>query len=286
VKILVTGSNGQLGNELRELSSGFPQSEFLFTDENELDITSESQVREYFLVQNPDVIINCAAYTAVDKAESEEKNSFLVNSTATGFLAKASAVSNALFIHISTDYVFDGKACLPYAETDKTNPTSVYGRSKYAGELAVHQFASKAIIIRTSWLYSFYGNNFVKTILKYAIERGTLNIVSDQIGTPTYAKDLARAILKILPSAVQNSGVEVYHYSNEGVASWYDFAKSIIEVSGISCIINPIPSKDYPQTASRPNYSVLNKSKIKERFSLEIPYWRDSLKDCIKILKE
>ena len=271
---------------MRELSLDFPESEFLFTDENELDITSETQVRDFFSAHNPEVIVNCAAYTAVDKAESEEKNAFLINGVATGFLAKASAINNALLIHISTDYVFNGKAFLPYVETDETNPSSVYGRSKYAGELAIQQYASKAIILRTSWLYSTYGSNFVKTIRKYARERGILNIVCDQIGTPTYAKDLAKTILMILPVAVQNFGIEVYHYSNEGVASWYDFAKSIVEESKISCIINPITSKDYPQAASRPHYSVLDKAKIKKRFSLEIPYWRDSLKDCIKMLND
>lgn len=286
MKILITGSNGQLGNELNELSGEYPDYEFLYTDEKELDITNEVHIDEFLASHNIDVIINCAAFTAVDKAECEEDIAFLINSTATGFLAEASAKHGALLVHISTDYVFDGKAYLPYVETNETNPISAYGRTKYAGELAVHQFASKAIIIRTSWLYSRFGNNFVKTMRKYAKERGLLNVVYDQIGTPTYARDLAKTILEILPSAVMASGVDVFHYSNEGVASWYDFAKAIIEESKINCIINPINSKYYNQAAPRPFYSVLDKSKIKERFSLEIPYWRDSLKDCIQRLNE
>jgi dTDP-4-dehydrorhamnose reductase len=281
MKILITGSNGQLGNELRELAPAYPQFEFLYTDEKELDITNEVHIDEYLASQNPDIIINCAAYTAVDRAESEEDIAFLINSTAAGFLAKASAKHGALLVHISTDYIFDGKAFIPYAEINGTNPISAYGRTKLAGELAVQEYADKAIIIRTSWLYSEYGNNFVKTILKYSKERGMLNIVYDQIGTPTYARDLAKTILEILSSKVITSGVEVFHYSNEGVASWYDFAKAIVDYSGIECKINPINSKDYSQAATRPFYSVLDKSKLKERFSIEIPYWRDSVKDCI-----
>lgn len=284
MKVLITGSNGQLGNELRELSSEYPRFKFLYTDVEELDITDEASVNEFFAVNLPDVIINCAAYTAVDKAESEENIAFLINATATEYLSKASAKHSALMVHISTDYVFDGKVFSPYKETNETNPISVYGRSKYAGELAIHLNSIKALIIRTSWLYSAFGNNFVKTIIKYSKDRGLLNIVSDQIGTPTYAKDLARTILEILPSATTSSGVEVFHYSNEGVASWFDFAKAIVEYSGIECQINPISTKDYPLPATRPFYSVFDKSKIKKQFSLEIPYWRDSLKDCIRRL--
>jgi len=271
---------------LRELAHAYPKFEFLYTDEKELDITNEVHINEFLASHNPDVIINCAAYTAVDKAESEEDIAFLINSTAVGFLAKASAKHGALLIHISTDYVFDGRAYSPYVETSDTNPISAYGRTKFAGELAVQQFAAKAIIIRTSWLYSEYGNNFVKTILKYSKERGMLNVVYDQIGTPTYARDLAKTILDILSSIVMTSGVEVFHYSNEGVVSWYDFAKAIVDFSGIECKINPIRSKDYIQAAPRPFYSLFDKSKIKERFSIEIPYWMDSLKDCIRRMNE
>jgi dTDP-4-dehydrorhamnose reductase len=285
MKILVTGANGQLGNELLELSRDYPHYEFLYTDEKELDITNETHIDEFFAEHIPRVIINCAAFTAVDKAESEEDIAFLINSTAVGYLSKVSAKYGSLLIHISTDYVFDGKSSIPYSESSETNPVSAYGRTKYAGELAVHQFAAKAIIIRTSWLYSEFGNNFVKTITKYAKERGLLNIVYDQIGTPTYARDLAKTILEIIPSAVMASGVEIFHFSNEGVASWYDFAKAIVDYSGIECKINPINSKDYTQAATRPFYSVLDKSKIKERFSIEIPYWRDSLRECIQRLE-
>lgn len=285
MKILVTGSNGQLGNEIKELSHEYPHLRFIYTDEKELDITNEDQVDEFLTVHKPDVIINCAAYTAVDRAESEEDTALLINSAAARFLAKASAKHNALLVHISTDYVFDGKAYMPYTELNETNPLSAYGRTKLSGELAVHEYAEKAIIIRTSWLYSEFGNNFVKTIIKYSRERVLLNIVYDQIGTPTYARDLAKTILEILPTAIKTSGVEVFHYSNEGVASWYDFAKAIVEYSGIECKLNPINSSNYPQAATRPFYSVLDKSKIKERFSLEIPYWRDSLKECIHRLE-
>jgi dTDP-4-dehydrorhamnose reductase len=284
MKILVTGSKGQLGNELRELSGDFPQYRFLFNDVAELDITHESKVEEYFADNKPDVVINCAAYTAVDKAESEEHQAYLINATAVGILARAVAKYKAVLIHISTDYVFDGKGYLPYQEDDITNPVSVYARSKFAGETAVKESACNGVIIRTSWLYSTFGNNFVKTILKYGKERDSLNIVFDQIGTPTYASDLAKAILTILPQAIENEGIEVYHYSNEGVASWYDFAKAITEISGTGCRINPIGTKDYPLPAARPFYSVLDKSRLKEKFGIEIPYWRDSVKHCLRRL--
>lgn len=286
MKILITGSNGQLGSELRELSGAYPQYEFIYTDEKELDITNESLIDDFFSVNRPDVVINCAAYTVVDKAESQEKTAFLINSNAVGFLSRASARFNVLLVHISSDYVFDGRAFTPYSELSGTSPVSAYGRSKSAGELAIHQFGSNALIIRTSWLYSEFGNNFVKTIRKHAKERSLLNVVYDQIGTPTYARDLAQIILNILPSAIKTKGIEVFHYSNEGVASWFDFAKAIVKFSRIECQINPILSKEYPQAATRPMYSVLDKSKIKEKYSLIIPYWRDSLRECIRRLNE
>ncbi len=286
MRILVTGSNGQLGNEIRVLSENYPDFDFNYTDVAELDITDHQKVEAYFKAYKPHVIINCAAYTAVDKAESDEKTAYLINAKAVEILAKASAEAGTLMIHISTDYVFDGKSYLPYNENDKINPLSAYGRSKLAGEDAVRQFATKGIIFRTAWLYSAFGNNFVKTMIKYGNERDELKLVFDQVGTPTYAKDLAKAILDIIPLALQHSGTDLFHYSNEGVASWYDFAKFIMEFSGINCNIKPILTREYPLLATRPFYSVLNKSKIKEMYNITIPYWSDSVKDCIKRLSK
>lgn len=285
MKILITGSNGQLGSELRELSGLYPDYQFIYTDINELDITSETAVDRFMEINKPQVIINCAAYTAVDKAESYEDAAFLINAVSSGILAKAATKHNAYLVHVSTDYVFDGRTYIPLSETAETNPVSVYARSKFAGELEVIKQAKNAIIIRTSWLYSAFGNNFVKTIMKYGIERGKLNIVFDQTGTPTYAYDLAKAILDILPKAINTTGVDVFHYSNEGVSSWYDFAVAIVEITGINCKISPIETKDYPLPAVRPFYSVLNKQKIKDTFGIEIPYWKDSLVKCIQRLK-
>ena len=285
MKILVTGSKGQLGNELRELAGQYPDYRFLFTDVEELDITDGNTVNAFIAADRPEVIINCAAYTAVDKAETDEECVFRVNATAPANLAKAAKKNNILLVHISTDYVFDGKTYFPLKEASPTNPVSVYARSKFAGEQEIAKVAGKALIIRTSWLYSAFGNNFVKTILKYGVERGKLNVVYDQTGTPTYAYDLAKMILDILPTAVQTSAVEIFNYSNEGVASWYDFAKAIVEMTGIECILNPIETKDYPLPAIRPFYSVLDKQKIKEKFNIRIPYWRDSLKDCLARLE-
>lgn len=279
--ILVTGSNGQLGNEIRLLQATYPVFEFLFTDLAELDITNEEAVDDLVSGFKPAAIINCAAYTAVDKAEQEEKTAFLINSNAVGILARAAAKHDALLVHISTDYVFDGSGFRPYIEEDPTNPVSMYAKSKHAGEQHVSSYANKALIIRTSWLYSEFGHNFVKTIMKYGREREQLNVVFDQIGTPTYARDLARVILHIIENKASIQGVEIFHFSNEGVASWYDFAKAIVECCNIDCLINPIETKAYPLPAVRPFYSVFNKSKIKQRFNVDIPYWRDSLKECI-----
>jgi dTDP-4-dehydrorhamnose reductase len=233
-------------------------------------------------VERPGVIINCAAYTAVDKAEQESDLAHLVNATATGNLARAAAKAGSYLVHISTDYVFDGKSCTPYSEKDPTNPVSAYARSKHAGESHVMSFSTRAMIIRTSWLYSEFGHNFVKTILRYGRERGELKVVFDQTGSPTYAGDLAALILTVIPSLIGREGVEIFHYANEGVASWYDFAKAIVEFSGINCRIVPIETKDYTLPAVRPAFSVFNKSKIKQTFGIEIPYWRDSLKKCIE----
>lgn len=284
MKILVTGSNGQLGSEINELEPVYPHHEFLFTDINELDITNTDNVNRYFEFHNPDVVINCAAYTAVDKAEADEGNAFLINAKAAVNLALAAAESGSFMVHISTDYVYDGRKYCPYFESDVLNPLSVYGKSKVAGEAEVQHAGGKAVIIRTSWLYSAFGNNFIKTMMKYGKERDSLNVVFDQVGTPTYAHDLAKTILEILPVAMTAEDIEVYHYSNEGVASWYDFAKAIHQFAHIQCLVNPITTKDYPLPATRPFYSVLDKSKIKRKFNIEIPYWRDSVKACVERL--
>lgn len=284
MKILVTGAKGQLGNELKLLGPEYPEYQFIFTDVEELDITNMVAVSEFFNKIHPAVVINCAAYTAVDKAEQEPDLALKINSLAVKHLSDACSKLNSLLVHISTDYIFNGKSHTPYIETDTPDPVSVYARSKYAGEKHMLSNCQNGIILRTSWLYSAFGNNFVKTILKYGKERDQLNVVFDQIGSPTYARDLADTILKIITEFNDHRGVEIFHYANEGVASWYDFAKTIIEFSEINCIVNPIGTKDYPLPAARPFYSVLNKTKIKERFGLEIPYWRDSVGDCIKRL--
>ncbi len=286
MRILITGSNGQLGNEIRVLAENYPEYEFIYTDIDELDISEPNKVEDFFSANRPEAIINCAAYTAVDKAESDKHLAYLINTTAVENLCKAACQIDALMVHVSTDYVFDGKYWSPYVENDPTNPQSVYGRSKLAGEEAVWKYARKGLIIRTSWLYSAFGNNFVKTMIKYGTEREELNVVSDQIGTPTYARDLAKAILDIIPKALEMEGSSLYHYSNEGVASWYDFADMIIKFSGINCIVKPIQTKDYPVHAVRPCFSVLNKAKIKETFNITIPNWRESVKDCIQRLKQ
>lgn len=285
MRILVTGSNGQLGNEIRELAWNYPGFDFLYTDVEELDITNRLKVKAFFEANQPQIVINCAAYTAVDKAESDEANAFLINAAAVENLARSAAEIDALIIHISTDYVFDGKSFLPIKENEPTNPSSAYGRTKLAGEEAVRLYASKGLIIRTSWLYSAFGNNFVKTMMKYGKERDELSVVFDQVGTPTYARDLAKVMLDIIPLSLEHTGTELFHYSNEGVASWYDFAQTIIAFSGLTCEIKPILTQDYPLPAPRPFFSVMDKSKIKETFKIKIPYWSDSVKACIQRLK-
>jgi dTDP-4-dehydrorhamnose reductase len=285
MKILITGSNGQLGNELKLLGSSFPDYQFIFTDVAELDISDMAAVSDFFDGLRPDVVVNCAAYTAVDKAEQEPELALKINSLAVRNLSNACGEFGSLLIHVSTDYIFGGTSYRPYVETDTPEPASSYARSKYSGETQMLSSCQNGIIFRTSWLYSTFGNNFVKTIMKYGKERGNLKVVFDQIGSPTYARDLARAILEVIPSLKGHEGVDIYHYANEGIASWFDFAKAIIEYSGINCVINPIETKDYPLPAPRPFYSVLNKTKFKERFNMEIPYWRDSLEECIKRLK-
>ena len=279
-KILVTGANGQLGSEIKKISATFDEMEFLFTDVAELDITKPEKVAECLSDFKPEYLINCAAYTNVDKAETDLEFATLLNATAVGILAEQSAKTNCRMIHISTDYVFDGKGPRPYHEDHFVDPQSAYGKTKLQGEHLCQKFNPESIIIRTSWLYSAFGSNFVKTMVRLGNDRPELGVISDQIGTPTNAADLAFAVLTIISSV---SGGEkpfvqgIYHYSNEGVASWYDFTKAIFDIANINCRVKPIATEDYPSPVPRPAYSVMNKSKIKINFGLQIPYWRDSL---------
>lgn len=285
MKILITGANGQLGSEIKLLSNEFPDWQFLFTDIDELNITHESEVKDFFQQQKPDFVINCAAYTAVDKAENDIEAAEKINALAPKLLAKYAYITGSKIIHISTDYVFNGEAHVPYSEEDKVNPAGVYGKTKLQGEINCFEENPDSLVIRTSWLYSTFGNNFVKTMLRLAGERDKLNVVFDQVGTPTNAADLAVAILSVIQISVKDKGKFVpgiYHYSNEGVASWYDFAKAIFEIADIKCEVSPVLSDQFPTPAKRPNYSVLNKSKIKNTFGLVIPYWKESLKICLE----
>lgn len=284
-RILVTGANGQLGNELRSLSTAYPQFDFVFTDIDELDITNEGDICKVIDGNNINMAINCAAFTAVDKAESNPEKARLLNAVAPGMLARAINKNGGEMIHISTDYVFSGERWQPYAEDCSTNPQSVYGITKLEGEHRVAEYCKKSVIIRTAWLYSSYGNNFVKTMLRLGKEKESLNVVFDQVGTPTYARDLAKAILAIASSTEKKYGT--FHFSNEGVTSWYDFTKAIHRIAGIStCQVNPIRSKDYPTPATRPSFSVLDKTAIKQAYGIEIPHWEDSLRECITLLAE
>jgi len=288
MKVLITGSNGQLGSEIKELASDYKNLECVFKDLPELDICDAEVLNTFIIDQHINAVINCAGYTAVDKAEEEALIAQKVNSEGVLNLANALKKVDGKLIHISTDYVFDGNHSQPYKESDPVSPIGVYGQTKRAGELAVLNGSIDAIVIRTSWLYSSYGNNFVKTMLRLGNEKENLGVIFDQVGTPTYARDLAKTCLEILTGVnsvkISKNG-NLYHYSNEGVASWYDFAISIMELGGVNCKVKPIQTKDYPTLAKRPQYSVLNKSKIKTDFKIEIPYWRDSLKDCIKKIK-
>lgn len=283
--ILVTGANGQLGNSIRLLADRHPQYQFLFTDVDTLDITDPAAVKAAVQDNQVNYIINCAAYTAVDKAEDNEELCRRLNSYAVGLLGKAAHEAGAKMIHISTDYVFSGTSCLPYKETDDTRPVSTYGRTKLAGEEVLMEVCPDAVIVRTAWLYSEFGSNFVKTVLRLGKERDELGFVFDQIGSPTYAGDLAAAILTIVVSDERDAFIPgIYHYSNEGVCSWYDFTVKILEIAGISSRVFPIETKDYPTRAVRPPYSVLNKSKIKETYSIAIPHWESSLRVCMERL--
>lgn len=287
--ILVTGAYGQLGNEVRILSANYPEYNFLFTDVDSLDITDKNELIDFVTGNDIRYIINCAAYTAVDKAEDDAELCEKINATAVKNLGLAAAEAGAGIIHVSTDYVFDGTSCRPYTEDMPTKPCSVYGKTKLKGEKNLLKACPNAIIIRTAWLYSPFGNNFVKTMIKLGSERETLNVIFDQVGTPTYALDLADAILKAMDQTIDTDHEKggVYHFSNEGVCSWYDFTIKIHEIAGIkTCKVNPIETKDYPTKAARPHYSVLNKSKIKQTFNISIPHWEESLKNCIKELSE
>ena len=280
--ILITGANGQLGNEMRVLSIENKEYTYFFTDVAELDICNEQAVLDFVQTNNIHVIVNCAAYTAVDKAEENVELCSKLNADAVGYLAKAAEANQAMFIQISTDYVFDGTAHIPYKETAPTCPNSVYGSTKLAGEQKALSFCSRAMVIRTAWLYSTFGNNFVKTMIRLGKERNSLGVIFDQIGTPTYARDLARAIFAAIHQGVVPG---VYHFSNEGVCSWYDFTKVIHRLAGITtCQVKPLHTEEYPTPAKRPHYSVLDKTKIKSTYGIEVPYWEDSLKECINAL--
>ncbi len=282
-KILVTGSNGQLGQEIKQAAVFYPQFEFLFLSKEDLSVHHVDEVRSFLSNFRPQYLINCAAYTAVDKAEQEKELAFRVNGEAVGVLAAACKEQHARFIHVSTDYVFDGTAKIPYTEDAPTNPQSVYGASKLEGEKQALQYNPDTIIIRTSWVYSQFGKNFVKTMLKLLQEKEEIKVVNDQSGSPTYAADLAEMILFIISSQQWQQGI--YHFSNEGVISWYDFAEFIKELSGSTCKINPIPTSQYPTPAKRPPYSVLDTRKIRQVYGVRLKNWKDSLAECLVKLK-
>ena len=283
--ILVTGANGQLGREMQVIAAAYPAYHFLFVTKEELSIDDTEAVRKYFNACLIDVCVNCAAYTAVDKAETETDKAFKINAEAVGNLAAVCKEKNSQFIHISTDYVFDGTATGPYKEDHPVKPVNAYGASKLKGEELALQNNPATIIIRTSWVYSSFGNNFVKTMLRLMKEKESINVVSDQEGCPTYAADLASAIMKIIEQSSGNKNVAgIYNFSNRGITNWHQFAVAIKELSGSACVINPIPSSQYPTPAKRPNYSVLDTSKIQQTFKLVIPEWKESLQKCLKIL--
>ena len=280
MKILITGCNGQLGNELQLLEKNYPNHQWLNTDVEELDITNQLAVNQFVAENKVDGIVNCAAYTAVDKAESDRQLATALNTEAPAYLAAAIEKRGGWLLHISTDYVFDGTNHTPYVETDTPCPDSVYGSTKLAGEMGVMKFCRKTMIIRTGWLYSTFGNNFVKTMLRLGRERDKLGVVFDQVGTPTYAHDLAQAIMTAIEQGVKPG---IFHFSDEGVCSWYDFAKAIHRMSGINrCQVSPLHTEEYPTPASRPHYSVLDKTKIKQTYGIVIPQWEESLQKCLE----
>ena len=284
MNILITGCNGQLGNEMQLLEQQNPQHTYYNTDVAELDITNREAVREFVDTHQIDGIVNCAAYTAVDKAEDNQDLCNLLNHTAPSYLAEAVERRSGWLIQVSTDYVFDGTNHTPYVETDLECPNSVYGRTKRAGEQAAAANCKQTMIIRTAWLYSTFGNNFVKTMIRLGKEKSELGVIFDQIGTPTYARDLAVAIMTAINQGIQPG---TYHFSNEGVTSWYDFTKAIHRIAGITtCHVRPLHTSEYPTPAARPHYSVLDKTKIKQTYGIEIPHWEESLRSCIELLKQ
>ena len=279
MNILITGCNGQLGNEIQKLEKVNPQHTFFNTDVAELDITNQLAIDQFIQENKIDGIINCAAYTAVDKAESNKLLCTALNAEAPAYLAMSIEKRGGWLVQVSTDYVFDGTKHTPYVETDTPCPDSVYGSTKLAGEIAVQKLCKKTMIIRTAWLYSTFGNNFVKTMIKLGKEKSELGVIFDQIGSPTYARDLAVAIMTAV-----NKGIipGTYHFSNEGVISWYDFTKAIHRIAGINgCHVKPLHTAEYPTPANRPHYSVLDKTKIKDTYGIEVPYWEESLQECI-----
>lgn len=282
--VLITGANGQLGNEMRVLAEANTMLSCFFTDVEELDICDERAVNDFVIRHKIEAIVNCAAYTAVDAAEDNRELNDRLNHLAPGYLARAAQKNGAAIIHVSTDYVFDGTSHVPYTEDQPACPATAYGTAKSAGEKEVMDHCEKAVIIRTAWLYSAYGNNFVKTMIRLGRERNALGVIFDQIGTPTYARDLAKAIYAIINTGVVRG---VYHFSNEGVCSWYDFTVAIHRLTGINnCKVKPIHTADYPAKAPRPHYSVLDKTKIKNTFGIEIPHWEKSLADCVELLNK
>jgi dTDP-4-dehydrorhamnose reductase len=289
-RILVTGANGQMGQALAATAQPSDQWEWHFVGRDSLDITDEEQVLKYVRFLQPDILINTSAFTAVDQAETDVDAAFLLNRDAVSYLAAASAAVDALFIHLSTDYVYDNGQNHPYSETDKVRPHSVYARSKLAGEKEALLLNPDAVILRTSWLYGPVRHNFLQTMLRLGRERETMNVVFDQVGTPTYTRDLAAAIIEILKNIRKNPPLReqfrgVFNYSNEGVASWYDFAEAIMRLKSLSCKVRPIRSSQYPTPARRPAYSVMDKHKISETFGLDIPHWMDGLERCLRLME-
>lgn len=285
LNILITGSNGQLGNEMQRLGAASANN-YIYTDVADLDITDKAAVGRFVADNGIDVIVNCAAYTDVDKAETDSAAALAINCDAVRNLAEAAEANGTTLIHVSTDYVFDGTGCIPLREDDPTAPTGVYGATKLAGEMAIAETGCRALIFRTAWLYSEFGNNFVKTMIRLTSERENLNVVFDQVGSPTYAGDLARTIFDIVENGKYEGNAGIYHFSDEGVCSWYDFACAIAELAGnTECNIAPCHSDEYPSKVKRPNYSVLDKTKIKRTFGTTIPHWRESLEKCMKRLK-